>query len=402
MIARKLEPQELYYSRRNMAVAFEGEFDFAAEREKAATQPPDPAEDHYGAFPDGASEPAASLVINKLPARFDGHDVMLGGVGGVATLPAFRRGGAIRVCVEASHRDLYRAGFAFAALYPFSTRYYSQFGYAAGAQARRWRVCLRDLAGLPDVGGRVRQLFPGDDLAPLTEIYNAVYGGVNLSVRRERYAPSLEKENFLSQKRSVFVWEDGAGRPRAFLVGSRQGEDLLCWPDFPRKSDGLLFADLQALTGLLRFVYTAFLANFTAIEFIAPSHIDLAAFLPELAGMNCQAVLNGMIRVIDVKQALSLCRCQGAGELALAVEDPLIPENNGTFRLAFGPGRENQVSRTEDAPDLALGAGALAQLLAGCQGAGDLPWMPGVRVIRPEAPLERVFYRKPCHILDLF
>ncbi|WP_300571520.1 sterol carrier protein domain-containing protein [uncultured Acetatifactor sp.] len=79
-----------------------------------------------------------------------------------------------------------------------------------------------------------------------------------------------------------------------------------------------------------------------------------------------------------------------------------MPENNHTFLLDFAPGRENLVERTEGPADIELDAGNLAVLLGGCRGADSIAMTPDIRVNAPGIDLSQVFYRKPCHILDLF
>ncbi len=400
MIARKLKPEEQYLSRRNMAVAFESGFDLEKELEKSKTEQADPHEDHWGAFVDGQADPVASFVMNNYTARFDGHTVKMGGVGGVATLPAYRRGGAIRACMQAAFRDLYDNGFVLSALYPFSTAYYRQFGFENGQPAYAWTLPLADLK-LPDAGGRVRQLFPGDDLSPLLKVYNAFYDSCNLSVVRTVYDPQLEKDNLLDQKRYIFVWEDETGEPGAFLIGGRDGDILNCRTDFSAKN-GLLFRDVRALQGLLYFVRTAFIANFQAIRFVTPAFVNILSLIPEVTSIECKLFLNGMLRVVNAEQALRLCKCKGSGEMTVQVADPLLSENGDTFRLTFEPGRENRVERVGAAPDISLNVGDLSALLCGVRGAEELNWMPAVKVNNPAAPLESVFYKKPCHVLDLF
>lgn len=400
MLARKLEPGELWRSRLNMAVAFEGCFDMAAEREKAKTDQADPAEDHWGAFPEGETEPVSSFVMNLYDVRFDGHTVKMGGVGGVATLPAHRRGGGVRACMKAAFRDLYDRGFAFSALYPFSTAFYRQFGFENGEPCRLWEVPLKDLPKA-DVGGKVRQLFPGDDLSPLLDVYDQMYGSVNLSVVRKAYDKALEKDNFFDQKRWIFLWEDEAGRPGAFLIGGRDGETLNCRTDFSARN-GLLFRDARSLTGLLSFVRGAFLSNFETLRFGVPGYLDLSNLIPEVAGAGGNSYFNGMVRAVNAELVLKLCRCEGEGTAVLRVSDPMLPENNDAFRLTFAPDRENRVERVKDEPDVSLSVGELGQLLCGVKTWRDLPWMPGVEVRGTAGALRRIFYHKPCHILDLF
>ena len=317
MYARKLFPQELWQARLNMAVAFEGPFEYGKEREKEADARD--GEDVYGAFLHQDGPPVASIIVNKKTLRFDGQELKMGGVGGVATLPAHRRGGAIRACMEASLRELYNEGYALSHLYPFSTSYYRQFGYAPAGRTARWRIRLEDLRRLPKVKGSVRQLLPGDDLSVLLDLYNGMYKDINFSCLREAFDKDLEGDGPLTQKRWIFLWSDANGTPGGALIGSRVKDDLICYADFPLRN-GLLFTSPQALTGLLGFVYESFIANFEAVQLAVPAHMDLTALLPELSGMDCKHVLNGMARAVNAELLLKLCRCQGQGELRVKVD----------------------------------------------------------------------------------
>lgn len=401
MFARKLRPSEYWRANLNMAVAFESPFEYGKELEKSKAAQVDSLEELYGAFLREGEPPVASIVMNKKQVRFDGRILQMGGVGGVATLPAHRRGGAIRACMELSLRDLYREGYALSHLYPFSTAYYRQYGFASAGKTLRWRVRLQDLKRLPDVGGSVRQLMPGDDLTVLKDLYDKAYGDINFSCLRESFDKNLEGDKPLGDKRWIFLWSDEDGAPGGFLVGSRVRDTLHCVTEFSGK-DGIIFTDARALIGLLRFVYTAFIANFRDIEFGIPDHIDLTCLLPEVSGMDCRPVLNGMARAVNVETLLRLCRCRGQGRLTLGVTDGIIPENNDTFLLDFAPGRENLVERVSGPADIELDVGNLAVLLGGCRGAESMAMTPDIKVNAASAASAQVFYRKPCHVLDLF
>lgn len=401
MFARKLQPEEFWQARRAMAIAFEYGFEQEKELEKAKTDKVDPKEDLYGASLTEGGPLVGSIVINNKVSRFDGHTVKMGGVGGVATLPANRRGGAIRACMELALRGMYDNGYALSHLYPFSTAYYRQFGFAPAAQGFRWKVRLSDLKRLPDVGGTVRQLFPGDDLSPLLDIYNKMYGDINFSCLREVFDKNLVGDKPLNEKRWIFLWQDDAGEPGGFMVCSRMGNSLICFPNFGL-TNALLFKDVTALIGLLNFVHTSYIANFDDIQFSIPAHIDLTALLPELSSMEYAPVLNGMARAVNVENLLKLCRCKGEGRLVMKVTDTILYENNDTFALAFAPGVENRVERTNDNPDITLDVGNLSVLLGGARDTASIALSPDIAISNPDAPLEQVFYRKPCHVLDLF
>lgn len=400
MIARKLKPEERYFSGLHMAVAFEGGFDLEKARATAPEAEETEHSDCWAAFAEGEAAPVASFIMNKYQSRFDGHVVKMGGVGGVATLPAHRRGGAIRACMQASFRDLYDSGFVLSSLYPFSSAYYRKFGFENGQPCQLWTLPLSDL-NVPDVGGRVYQLFPGDDYAPLLAVYNAVYEDCNLSVVRKVYDEDLAEKNLLEEKRYIFVWEDETGAPGAFLIGGRDGEVLNCRTDFSARN-GLLFRDARALQGLLHFVRTAFIANFEAIRFSTPAHTNVISLFPEVTSIDCKLFVNGMLRVVNVEEALKLCRCRGEGKLTVQVNDPLLPENCDTFQIEFAPNAENKVRRVTEQPDVVLNIGDFSALLLGVRGAEEFPWMPAVQVKNQNAPFENVFYKKPCHVLDLF
>ena len=405
MLVRKLRPEELWQARLVQAVAFEGSFDLAEEKEKckAGSFSEDAAyeksADYWAAFGEGES-PCACLVMNHFQARFDGHVVGLGGVGGVASLPANRRGGAVRACMQEALRGLYRHGDALSALYPFSTGYYQKFGYANGVESRLWEVPMGDLPQ-GDFGGRVRQLFPGEDLAPLLAVYNAFYQECNLSVLREAYDKELLEKDLLKEKRYIYLWEDEKGEPGAFCIAGRDGDALDMRTDFSARN-GFLFRDARGFQALLSFIRRAFLSNFKTVRFALPAWAAVAPLLPECAHMKQESFFNGMVRAVNVEKLLGLCACKGDGVLTLEAADPLLEENNAVFRLSFQEGTENQVERVREKPDIRLGTGELGALLCGVHSVEALRWMPQVKVENPAAPLAQVFYPKPCHVTELF
>ncbi len=211
----------------------------------------------------------------------------------------------------------------------------------------------------------------------------------------------LEGDTPLAEKQWIFVWLDETGVPGGFLVASRIENTLNCLTNFAQKN-ALIAPDTKALIGLLRFVSTVFLANFEFIEFGLPDHLDLSWLLPELSGMDCRAILNGMTRAVNVELLLKFCRCRGKGRLILKVSDSIISENNDTFLLEFAPDRENQVNRVNAPADIELDVGNLSALLGGSRDAGSLVMTPDIRIKTPDLDFSQVFYRKPCHILDLF
>ena len=211
----------------------------------------------WGCFADDDEELLGSITVSHFTAGFDGHDVQMGGIGGVSTLPQWRRQQVIRRCFESALADMYERGFVLSALYPFSTNYYRKFGYENNGCVCEWTVPFDALPSAP-VEGTVEQLLPGDDLSPLLEIYREFYKDCNLAVRRSVYDPALAKENLLEQKRYIYLWRDRDHKPQGFLIARKtDGEVFDCTTTFQLKN-GFLALNTEAYLGLFSFVKTSF------------------------------------------------------------------------------------------------------------------------------------------------
>ena len=412
MIARLLKPEESWRWNQVMAAAFEWDFDLEkaraeAAREKTEEELREQARNRcFGALSDDGKILYGCVNSREYTCRFDGGAYKLGGIGGVSTLPPYRHNGAIRASLSASLRDMYENGFTFSYLYPFSTQYYRKFGYEVGAEARRWVMPLADIRP-KDVGGTIEQIFPGDDFSPLLEIYDACFGDCNMSAVRDRYDAGLEKAKLMEEHRYVYVWRNEAGAPRGLMIAHKTREDgavvMDCNHTFGAQNEnGFLFCDMEALSALLFFVKSAFSADYDKISFTTRCEIDLTSLVGENNSASCSMFWNGMLRVVNVRRVLENCNCRGTGCVRIAVEDTILPENCGTWKLTFAPGQVNFVEKTEEQPDVSLTINAFSALICGARDVHSLAWIPDAVVHNAAAPFAGVFYAKPCFMLDLF
>ena len=102
-----------------------------------------------------------------------------------------------------------------------------------------------------------------------------------------------------------------------------------------------------------------------------------------------------------MRRALELARYRGSGRAVIAVDDAMLPENSGAFRVEFEDGKALSVQPTTDAPDAELPIGAFSAALMGCLPVEQMVWRPDVAVHCPEA-VAPVFYRKPNWICNHF
>lgn len=412
MIARLLKPEESWRWNQVMAAAFEWDFDLEkakaeAAREKTEEELREQARNRcFGALSDDGKILYGCVNSREYTCRFDGGAYKLGGIGGVSTLPPYRHNGAIRASLSASLRDMYENGFTFSYLYPFSTQYYRKFGYEVGAEARRWVMPLADIRP-KDVGGTIEQIFPGDDFSPLLEVYDACFADCNMSAVRDRYDAGLEKAKLMEEHRYVYVWRNEAGAPRGLMIAHKTREDgavvMDCNHTFGAENEnGFLFCDMEALSALLFFVKSAFSADYDKISFTTRREIDLTSLVGENNSASCSMFWNGMLRVVNVRRVLENCNCRGTGCVRIAVEDTILPENCGTWKLTFAPGQVNFVEKTEEKPDATMTINAFSALICGARDVHSLAWIPDAVVHNAAAPFAGVFYAKPCFMLDLF
>lgn len=83
------------------------------------------------------SEPVAKVGVIPMSLNVRGVVMPMGGVSGVASMPAARRGGHIRALMTHSIEMMHADEQAVSALYPFKVSYYEKFGYA-GWQLPLW------------------------------------------------------------------------------------------------------------------------------------------------------------------------------------------------------------------------------------------------------------------------
>lgn len=403
MIVRKIRPDEYKRCQQLCALAFEYEMKDAALPpealvERVQREPRSMQDLHwdsqYAAFADDDREMMATMTVIPWTASFDGHAVPMGGIGGVASLPQFRRSGGIRGCFELALNDMYAGGTLLSYLYPFSTAFYRQFGYELGCDMVAWRLKLTDMP-VPQVDGAWKLSEPDrpltDDVRAVNRAREARYNLMVVGGDTEYLY--LNEDPFVT-KRYTYVYYDAQGRPRAHMTAVPGGGELRC----PR----FAFTDREGFLGLLALL-ARLSADHSHATMTLPEDIDLRGLLPEWSFGRVERTLTqkGMVRAVNVMALLRLAQARGSGELRVAVSDPQIPANNGVFRVRFAPGAPNAVDRAEGAADVELTIQDFSRLIAGCC-ALDPQWLPNVRLNGSREAAEALFRRKPAFIDTYF
>lgn len=388
MEVRLTKPEELDRVREMFALAFR------IPMKRDAEQEPDEAL-HWAAF-DGGGQMMSAITVPTYQMWFDGQPVRLGGIGGVSTLPQYRRRGGIRACFEALLPELYRREYDFSYLYPFSTAFYRKFGYECCVQKQLVTVDLR-LLRTSYFEGTYCLAEPGRDLSEdVWAVDQAWYRAYNMSVLHGRpdyrWVTGLDPA---AGDKYLYVWYDN-GAPSAYVRFQPEGDTLQC--------DRFRFTSARGFRALLGLLQTMSTDRIHA-RFYLPESKALRYLLPEwsLGAVRWQLLCGGMVRVVRVREVLEKAKCIGTGQVTLEITDHQIPENTGVYRVSFRDGRVTQAARTGAAPDAALTIPALSALISGvCSFTEAAQWMPGAELKTPNPALDQLFYKKEMFIEEDF
>lgn len=338
----------------------------------------------------------APLVAVHTSYAFTGYPVPGGrvdaaGLSWVAVLPHHRRRGLARAMVLAHLARTRARGEALSVLFAAEPDIYGRFGYGCAAYGTRLTVPrgarLRDVPGWRDLR---LELERAD-----VERHTALVERVHAAAARPGQAP---RHTFPLQMRAVVdfpAWRDGgeplrlatvwAGdEPRGYALfrrkerwgtsGSPEGTATV------RESATLDAAAARALWGLL-----TDLDLMVSVETgILPADDPLLHLLTDLRPARRTATDNVWVRLVDVPAALAARRYASAVDVVLEVDDALLPDNAGRWRLRGGPDGA-RVDRTDAPADVELDVRELGAVYLGGVGLGALAAAGLVRERTPGA-----------------
>lgn len=336
------------------------------------------------------------LLFLPMGQFFGGQSVSMTGVAGVSVAPAERGQGTATRLMHAAVRELHEGGTALSVLFPATVPLYRRAGYEIAGGLYRIRLTARGLA----LGERNLTMRPIEraDARAIERIYRK---------------HATHRAGWLD--RSPYIWNRVQQSPKGgstygFLVeGARGPEGYVFYRHEPagiQSGFHLFLTDLAASTGAAARRLLAFLADHGAqardIMWYGGVDDPFLAHLPE-RGHEIALHEPWMLRIVDVVRALA-----GRGypqhldlRLELEVEDDLIPENRGRFRVDIAGGKA-EVKRGGRGL-LRLDGRALAALYTGHASPQQL--VLANRLAGPESALTRAavaFAGPPPSLPDFF
>ena len=400
MEIRKIKPEEAVTSSLVSTIVFLGQ---ESEDYRLRLQEPLAHSEGYeriwGAFDDNGKM-CSSMHVHDFTIRYDGHDVGMGGVGGVATLPECRKGGYIRKIFESCLPEMLESGKVFSFLYPFSFKFYRKFGYEICYTPNKVRVPVSFFQSYP-YPDNIELFIPGGHTRDFAEVYETFSRGLNLACARDEAAweRMLEKDPFIT-RHYAYLHKDENGNPDAYLMfktdeGHGDDGNSINVKELAWATPGALHAMFGFIGGLS--------PQFESFRWNAPRNVNLFSLFPESYEINAQLPANGMNRVVNVQKAFELMKAPKInGSAVIGVNDAFLPQNTGVYALEWENGVMRRVKRADKPADLEIDVETLAQLTTGWLNMDEARYKRGVAVHGNDSVLNDLFVHKNLYIMEHF
>jgi len=405
---RRMEPLDLLAYHRVSSASFEYEFKYDKSAQayydeaKAKAETADEISEHY--FTDKyVAEYDGKVIAGMAPypfkVMFDGNIQRMAGIGGVCSLPTTRRLGAVRALFMHMLKDERDKGTEWSVLFPFSQSYYEKFGYALNESVAEWSFDLQYIAVAADMGHTFTMHEGGlDGIDGFVKAYeNAPQ--YNMMIQREMCSHNQAvRANPYSTNTFAYLCRDKDGTPRGYAIWHKEKENN---KNIMAISE-LVFDNTETLRAIMRFA-SSFTADYDRVRFTAPIHLNMEFLCKDIthAHGDMQRKVNhvGMVRVVNLENALRGAKLLGSGSVSLRVDDPVFGSSN--LGVTWKDGALTDLGETSLVPDAILGVGAFSQLLLGRFDADNFPYIADADIVNPEK-LAGLFYKKKIHMKNTF
>jgi len=334
-------------------------------------------------------EVCGAMTVLDMDCTRDGGAVPNGGVCAVGVLPHKRRLGIGSALMSASLRLMKEDGYACTSLYAYREPFYRQFEYeVCGLEV----LVNCPVSRLPKISDPlpVRQLRQ-DDLASIRPCYEQFckrYSGMNTRKRGAWFPADGGEQPF-----TVYA----AGDPVEAYMVVRVDPDFWC----PQEIRELFWTSLRGYETMLDMI-KGLCINKTHAKWQEPSCSPLYTMhLDE--GIVFTVRRPVQYRILDVAKCLSILRPYEEGQVVIGVRDRLLEENNGNWRVDFGPeGTSAEATRME--ADIELDLRPLTQAWLGEPSIDDV-LHEGLAKLRNPAKLKAIkALFRPCrtYCADIF
>ena len=386
MVVRRLRKEELIEAERIRSISFHYKMDEEEKRRNIEKTDEERLYEHWGCF-DEDGNLMACIINNDFRARFDGHIVKMGGIGGVATLPEYRYGGAVKETLRAILKDARANGEVFSSLYPFSHEFYRKAGYELFSPILEYSFPPAEVRGYKHTGW-AKRIKKGESTEEMKRIYGEFAAKYNLMLDRPESRYRIG-DPFGAEDFTMLLGDERGARAYLYYQTVRDGGNVLNVKD-------IAFTDAQGLRMCMGYL-GRMSADYAKVKLALPSDIPLMQLLPESYQAGIRFREQPMARTTNVQRALELMKKPEGADFTIRVDDDFLPENSGVYRVTA-----EKVERTEADADLAVDQRTFTLLALGALSLDEAVFRADAEINANQAMLARVFVKKPLFIADYF
>lgn len=308
------------------------------------------------------------------------------GIAGVAVLPEMRQSGVGHAMMSSALGLLREQGYLVASLYGFRESYYRKFGYEMCGQ--RWRIkCPNER--LPKVNSTLPvRTIPFSSyrlLDPCLEVFAKQRSG--MSLRNDKLWGRI-----VDEKKTIYVIGDPI---EAYAIVSHE---VNFWTD--QNIQECAWSTARGHEGLMG-LFRGIGVNKTSVTWSEPSDGLFAARYAD-QGVEIGFYRPIMFRILDVPGALRALKPGEDGEFSVLVEDELVPENRGPWRVVA----RNGLVEVESTSDFGLRC-SIQSFTQAFLGEPSLERLGVQGVVQVSDPLEfqaacRVLGAMPVYCMEFF
>jgi len=299
---------------------------------------------------------AALSVAYTLDNVIRGAHLPLAAIFGIATDPSHRRLGCVRAMFCEAFPRMHEQGLVFAALDPFSERFYGKFGFSSTEQYAQHTIkpgALRHLS-MPQ-GVAVREL-QGEGAFP----------------RVHRLRKTMAR---FGSRIFVPLYPNHHGLPKHWYAIERQDEIIASVSFDMRDTDqgrklfvrDLAYSDTEGMFGAMALI-ARFGESNREIDIVCDVEAPIQHLVTEREATTVTRLHGSMMtRIVDLRgygRRIKVPQC-ATRSVVVALSDPYCPWNQGTWRLQPHDGRLAVESVEESTPDICLSASQLAHVTGG-------------------------------------
>lgn len=412
MIIRRIKPDEIKRTEELFSIAFEFPYDNDKSPDdvyKDILEHQDTRDnfywaDRWAAFEDDNKTMMSYFVDKPYPVNFDGKTYQMTGIGGVSTLPQYRKSGCIRKCFEKALPEMYHNNITFSYLYPFSTAYYRKFGYELCCEKIKYRFLLSFLPSFTLKGNCYlvdkNVINIEDAFNDIKNIYSCWQNKYNMMIVNEDFEYRwIYHSNPFKDQVFTYVYKNENNEPKGYVTFSKvdepSGRNLIC--------NRFVYKDLEGFKGLINLL-KSLASDHLYVTLELPKDQFIMALLPEWSmGAGSKSVsLSGMARVINVQTVLENATYKGSGSLSISISDQYIPENNHTFLVSFTNNKADSVIETNNCADISMNINDFSRLIIGICETEEIQFLENVKINGNMEHIQKVFYKKPNFIMEYF